>query len=112
MSQGIAKICNKLKSHDGFLSYVPARKDSQPSPSGSNCFALSWSALKKPSCEHNFLHISEIPSSSRHKICCQILERLFVVFQQSKSIPCNVIKRTEALGLTDSETPYLAMTEI
>ena len=49
--------------------------------------ALSWSALKKPSWDLNFLHIFAVPSSSRHEKCCQILERLFVVFHHSKNIP-------------------------
>ena len=34
------------------------------SPSDRIFFAPSWSALKRPSCELNFLHISAIPSSS------------------------------------------------
>ena len=47
-------------------------------------FALSWSALKKPSWGLNFLHIFEIPSSSRHEKRCQMLKRHFGVFEYSR----------------------------
>ena len=37
-----------------------------------------------------FLHSFAIPSSGRHEKCCQILERLFVVFLLPINIPCSV----------------------
>ena len=46
-------------------------------------------ALKKQSWELNFLHIFAVPLSSRHEKCCQILERLFVVFHHYRNILCH-----------------------
>ena len=51
-------------------------------------FALPWSALKKPSWELNFLHIFAVPLSSRYEKCCQILDRLFVLFHHFRNILC------------------------
>ena len=51
-------------------------------------FALPWSALKKPLWEFNFLHIFAVSMSSMHEKCCQILERLYVVFHHSRNILC------------------------
>ena len=46
------------------------------------------SALKKPPWEFNFFHIFGISSSSRHEKRCQMLERLFWLFQCSKNPWC------------------------
>ena len=48
------------------------------------------SVLKKPSLELNFLYNSANSSWKRLEKCCQMLKRLFVVFQHSRNIPCRV----------------------
>ena len=53
-------FCKKLKSHDGILIYL---KDRTANPA--DLFALSWSVLKKPWCEWNFLHVYTISSASK-----------------------------------------------
>ena len=40
---------------------------------------------------HNFMHISAVPSSNRNEKCCQMLERLFVAFHHSGQIE-NIIE--------------------
>ena len=66
-------------------------KIAQPiQPIWQHIFALPWSALKKPPWEFNFFHIFGIPSSSRHEKCCQMMERLFVLFHHSRNIPWGV----------------------
>ena len=64
-------------------------KIAQPiQPIWQHIFALPWSALKKPSWEFKFFHIFGISSSSRHEKCCQMLERLFVLFHHYRNISC------------------------
>ena len=53
-------------------------------------FSLSWSYTSK---KLNFKDIFEIFLSSRHQKCCQMLERLFVVFFHSINIPCEGPRR-------------------
>ena len=65
-------------------------------------FALPWSALKKPPLEFNFFNIFGIPSSSRHEKCCQMLERLFVLFHHSRNIPWQVNAGLYICGFTDT----------
>ena len=73
------------------MSFWATCKIAQPiQPIWQHIFALPWSALKKPQWEFNFIHIFGIPSSSRHEKCCQMLERLFVLFHYSRKIPCTV----------------------
>ena len=72
LDAGIAKLCKKLISHGCFLSYL---KDVWQ-----QFFALPWSACKKQSWELNFFHIFAVLLTSRHEKCCQILERIFVLF--------------------------------
>ena len=83
LDEGIPKICNKLNSHDGFLSYL--QNSTANSAHWQHIFALLWSALKKPLWEFNFFHIFGIPSSSRHEKRCQMLQTLFLLFQCSKN---------------------------
>ena len=67
-------------------------KIAQPiQPIWQHIFALPWSALKKPSWEFNFFHNFGIPSSSRPEKCCQILQKLFWVFQYSRNSQCQVM---------------------
>ena len=49
---------------------------------------ISCRLLKKPLLDFNFLHIFAIPSKSEHKKRCQLLDRLFEVFQHSKNMQC------------------------
>ena len=71
-------------------------KIAQPiQPIWQHIFALSWSALKKPPWEFNFFRIFGIPSSSRHKKCCQMLEDFLpYIFHHSRHILCKVLKWT------------------
>ena len=72
-----------MNSHDGYLSCTC--KIGQPNqPIWWQSFALSWSVLKMPLWGLNFLHILEIPSSSRHEKRCQMLKRHFGVFKYSR----------------------------
>ena len=73
----------KLNFHDGFLSYHPNRTANTANPAAIS----SQSALKKPLCDLNFVHIFEILSSNGYKYQCQMLERVFVVFQGSRNLP-------------------------
>ena len=69
-------------------------KITQPiQPIWQHIFALPKSALKKPPWEFNFFHIFEIPSSSRHEKCCQILQTLFWVFQYSRNSQWQMSKK-------------------
>ena len=85
-------ICIKLKSHDGFLSYLQDRTANLTA-----IFCFHWSALKKPSWELNFFHIFAVPLSSRDEKCFQMLEILFVVFQHSRNIVCKVTSKTSQI---------------
>ena len=55
------------------------------------CCQMGWigcpifQVSQKPSWEFSYFHISGIPSSSRHEKCCQILQKLFGVFQYSRN---------------------------
>ena len=83
LDEEIAKICKKLNSHDGYLSCTC--KIGQPNqPIWWQSFALSWSVLKMPLWGLNFLHILEIPSSSRHEKRCQMLKRHVWVLKYSR----------------------------
>ena len=84
LDEGIAKMC---KNWNLTVAFWATCKIGQPiQPIWQQFFALPWSALKKQSWELNFLHIFAVPLSSRHEKCCQILERLFVVFHHSRNI--------------------------
>ena len=79
--EGIAKICKKLKSHSGFLSYLQNRTANPV-----NLAAIFCPVLVCPQKATVGIKIFAVPLSSRHEKCYQILERLFVVFHQSRNI--------------------------
>ena len=76
IDEGISKICKKLNSHDGFLSYLQNSTANSAHLAAHFCPILA--ALKKPPWEFNFFHIFGIPSSSRHEKYCQIFQTLFL----------------------------------
>ena len=65
------------------MSYHPNRTANSANPAAIFC----QSAAKKPLCDLNFIHIFEILSSNRYEYQCQMLERIFVVFQGSRNLP-------------------------
>ena len=70
LDEGIAKICVKVNSHNGFLKVGQDR----------------------PSSQLNFLHIFVIPLSSGYKKWCQMSERLLAVFHHSRNIPWEALR--------------------
>ena len=78
LDEGIPKICMKLNSHDGFLSYLQNSTANSAHLAAHFCPALVCPqkvTAHSKNWEFNFFHIFGIPSSSRHEKCCQMLER-------------------------------------
>ena len=86
--EGIAKICQKLKSYDGLLSNLQEKTVNPAHPAAIFCPILfCWQKLKNHKYELFFLHSFEILSSTRLEKCFQMLQRYFVIFHQSRNIP-------------------------
>ena len=58
-----------------------------PANSANPAAIFCQSAVKKPLCDLNFVHIFEILSLKRYEYQCQVLEIIFVVFQGSRNLP-------------------------
>ena len=71
--------------------FVGRLREGKNLPDGLDCLSYLAGSSKKPLSE--FLHIIEIPSSSRREKRCQMLQRLFAIFHHSRNILWMGMKR-------------------
>ena len=87
LDEGIPKIWKKLNFHDGFLSYLQ-----NSTATSAHLAANFFPALVCPQKSHRENSISSIFLESPHQVDmkkrCQILQRLFWVFQYSRNSQC------------------------
>ena len=87
LDEGIAEICKKLCSHDGFLR-ADQDRSKQLLPDGLDWLSKILQVAEKAIMIFHFLADFCNPLSSRHEKHCQMLERLQMVFHQSRNISC------------------------
>ena len=91
LDKGIAKICKKLKSLGGLLSYLQDRTANLAA-----IFCPAFICPQKAIVGIQFLayFCSPLFKQLRHEKCCQYLKKLFVVFHHSRNILCYTIEKT------------------